>query len=380
MSDEKTLAPTDLCDYLKSSGWSAVEAALKDRLYVFGNDRFPRRQLVYPMDSTVPDYAQAVARVFDKLAEMTGQRPDALAAAAQALGDDVLRFRVFSAGDDASLPLEFAATLVQSIEKLLKAAACSVLRPSTYHPRLALAQANQFVGKARFQQTRPGSFVLAVACPVDAMDVQTELDMGTDGAPFVRRVTQALHRSLSTLASAIETDTLTALVSELKGEKAPPISANLCEALCALHDETLDNALDIAFDWSARHALPQDMAATQNPIRFQRDYFPRVARLQQQLRTPQLQREDLFVGTVEQLDGALDDDGRRSGDVILALLLAEEGETVKARVSLSADDYAKADRAHMHSGAYIRVHGRLHPGRQPRQLTDVSRFELLDGD
>jgi hypothetical protein len=38
-----------------------------------------------------------------------------------------------------------------------------------------------------------------------------------------------------------------------------------------------------------------------------------------------------------------------------------------------------ADRAHMTSGAYVRITGRLRPGRQPRQITDMARFELLPG-
>jgi hypothetical protein len=42
----------------------------KDRLYVFTNPRFDRRQLVFPMDTTAPDYAEAVMLVIEKLATM----------------------------------------------------------------------------------------------------------------------------------------------------------------------------------------------------------------------------------------------------------------------------------------------------------------------
>jgi hypothetical protein len=69
-------------------------------------------------------------------------------------------------------------------------------------------------------------------------------------------------------------------------------------------------------------------------------------------------------------------DGRRSGDIILSLLLPE-GVQVRARTNLSADDYAKADRAHMSDGTYVKVAGLLHPGRQPRQLSSLRSFDLI---
>ena len=58
------------------------------------------------------------------------------------------------------------------------------------------------------------------------------------------------------------------------------------------------------------------------------------------------------------------DDGRRSGDVILALLLPE-GESIKVKAVLDQTAYAKADQAHMTDGMYVQVSGKLHPGRQP---------------
>lgn len=375
MSGEKTVAPTDLRDYLKVQGWTVLEEALKDRLYVLENINFPRRQLVYPMDLSAPDYRESLDRVIEKLGEITGQRLEKLVSKVQALKDDVLSLRIFFDGNDSSLPLGFAATLVQNTEKLLKATACTVLRPRMHHPRLSLTEANQFVEKARFQQTENGSFVLKVACPVHSMEIQGSLGMNDSDAPFVRQVTLALQSSLFKLTSAIEADTLDALVSSLKSESAPLISSNLCEAISAMHDEMVDNSLDVGFDWSALHAVPQSVS--QRTIRIQRDYFSRIEEVRRELRTQEQHEEDSFIGTVERLDGVMDESGRRSGDVILALLLPDEGETIRSKVSLSADDYSKADAAHMSNGAYVRVTGRLRPGRQPRQLTDISSFELI---
>ena len=188
MSANPTVAPTDLRDYLKSCGWSVLDLALKDRLYVMESSRYPRRQLVFPMDLTAPDYRDALELVFEKFADLTGLRQEVMRGKIQALRDDVLRLRITSEDNDTALPLGFAATLVQNTEKLLKVAACTVLRPRMHHPRLTLAEASQLVEKARFQQTEVGSFVLKVACPVQALEVQASLDLDQGRSPFVRQV------------------------------------------------------------------------------------------------------------------------------------------------------------------------------------------------
>lgn len=374
MTTDFNIAPTDLRDFLKAQGWTLIEDALRDRLYVLSNGKFSRRQLVFPMDVSAPDYSDSVGGVIEKVAEMNGDPIESLVAKVQSLKDDVLRLRIFFDGNDSSLPLGFAATVVQSTEKLLRAAACTVLKPRTHHPRLSLNEAAQLVEKSRFGQTENGSFILRVACPLHAMEVQGALELDENHAPFVRQVTLSLQKAIEDLTTAIEADTLDRLVSDLKSAEKPLVSSNLCEALSGMHDEQVANSLDVGFDWSALRPVASQLG---RPIRIQRDYFSRIEEVRRELRAVERHQEDTFVGTVERLDGEMGDDGRRSGTVILSLLLPDEGETVRARTVLSADDYRKADQAHMTNGAYIQVAGRLLPGRQPRQLVNVSKFSLL---
>lgn len=369
------IAPTDLRDFLKAQGWSLVEKALADRLYVLENSRFARRQLVFPMDITAPDFGDAVSSVFSKVADLMSVPQERLISRVMSVRDDVLRLRVFFEGNDTALPLSFATTVVSSTEKLLKAGACTVLRPRAHHPRLTLSEASQFVEKARFGQTENGSFILRVACPVNSMEVQGSLGLETDQPPFVRQVTQTVQRALSQLTMAIEADTLDKFVDDLKTSDQPLVSSNLCEAIYSMHDDVVDNSLDIGFDWSLLYRPPADLAP--RPVRIQRDYFARIEEVRRELRALELNQSDTFIGTVERLEGEMGADERRSGVVVLSLLLPDEGESVRVRTVLSANDYATADMAHMRSGAYVRVTGCLRPGRQPRQMTDMTTFELL---
>lgn len=375
MSTDQIITPIDLRDFLKSQGWSVLEQALADRLFVFSSPDFPRRQLVFPMDLTAPDYAETVDLIAGKLCELMGISRNLLIARLFSVRDDVLRFRIFNGANDYDLPLSFASSFITNAEKLLKAAACTVLRPRPHHPRLSLSEANQLIEKSRFGQTERGSYVVRVSCPLHALEVQGSLEMDDSDAPFVRQVTLSLNQALHQLTSAIEADSIDSLVDSIRASASPLVSSNLCEALSGMHDDQMDNSLDLTFDWSVlRHLPPQTRT---QPIRIQRDYFARVEEIRRELRSVEREQQDTFIGTVERLDGEMGNDGRRSGAVVLAVLLAEEGESVRARTVLTPEQYAIADKAHMTNGAYVRVTGKLRPGRQPRQLTDITEFRIV---
>ena len=377
MNFDTLIAPTDLRDYAKAQGWVLLKEAAKDRLYVMTNPRFDRRQLVFPMDTTAPDFPEAVMLMVEKLATLEARTPQAVLKSLLEVGDDAIAFRVTSVRDDVrSLPLSFAGSMIAGAQQLLLASACTVLKPKAHHPRLSRTEAQQFLETARFRHTQPGSFVLNLSCPVQAIDVQAPLLPNEMEAPFVRRAILTLQQSLRELVSAIETDSLVKLVETIKNSDTPLISSNFCEALSRFEDESLKNSVDIGITWAASIPRPVD-EPTVSVVRVQHDYFSRIEEVRRELRSAEMHADDTFIGTVERLDGEMGTDGHRSGEVILSLLLSE-GEQVRARTNLNAEHYVKADQAHMTEGTYVKVAGRLHPGRQPRQLSDLRSFELIE--
>lgn len=102
----------------------------------------------------------------------------------------------------------------------------------------------------RFSLAEEGSFSLMVACPLHAMQGQGAVELDHSNEPLVRQVTLSLHGALSQLTSAIERNELDRLVDELKSSPTPLVSSNLCEAFSAMHEERVDNSLDVAIDWS----------------------------------------------------------------------------------------------------------------------------------
>ncbi|MCX6876014.1 MAG: hypothetical protein NTW21_19730 [Verrucomicrobia bacterium] len=305
MNLETLIAPTDLRDYAKAHGWTLIKEAAKDRLYVMSHPNFERRQLVFPMDTTAPDYAEAINLMVEKIAVMERRTPDAIIKSLLEVSDDSVAFRVTSPRpEERYLPLAFAGAMVAGAQQLLLASACTVLKPKAHHPRLSRTEAQQFLETARFRHTQPGSFVLNVSCPVQVMDVQAPLLPGELEAPFVRRAMLALQRALRELVSAIETDSLDGLIATLKASVTPLVSSNFCEALTRFEDESLKNSLDVGITWAASIPCPAGEPAC-SAVRVQHDYFSRIEEVRRELRSNERHTEDTFIGTVERLDGEM---------------------------------------------------------------------------
>ena len=83
MNDKALISPTDLLDYAKANGWMPLLEAQKDRLHVMTHPSFERQQLVFPMDTTAPDFAESIERAVAKLAD--AQRRVALASQSSGL-------------------------------------------------------------------------------------------------------------------------------------------------------------------------------------------------------------------------------------------------------------------------------------------------------
>ena len=254
--------------------------------------------------------------------------------------------------------------------KSLLAAAHSVLAPVTFHPRLSRREAKDFVEQCRLKQTEHGSFVVAIACPLDAVDSEGLLD-GVDS--FTRQTTNALMESLSRMESRIEADEEASLGTVENGEV--PVSANLCDAIAKLQPPTDRGFVEVSTSWAS--TKPNQKLSQREVVRFSEDHFNVIRDVGSRLRPSHKAEVASFAGQVETLNGDLNDAGRRYGEVVLDLLV--DDELVRTRVELNAVDYAKADAAHM-NGTPVIVAGELHRGRRTHRLSGVSKFDVVNTD
>lgn len=366
-----TLRPTDLRDFLKSQGWSLVPEALDDGLYVMNSPSDSGRQVLFPTDSAAIDYIDALQIALSKIMSVGNYDLDNLTRRIRTAKSDVLTLRVMTKDDRFSLPFESATRLFAGIEKLLRSATASVIHPRIFHPRLRFSETAQLLNQAQMEQTAPGSFVFNVSCDLFALDDARDLLTGSDDGSFVRKVFSNAYNSAQTIVRSIESDRVDDLIQQNKDTDSPLVSANICDALGNILDPD-NRTTELNVEWSG--LMPK---VPTRPIKLRSEFATGLARLASSLKETKSEKPEFYIGTVESLDGEIGEDGRREGNVILALLQSDEGETVRARAFLNADDYLKADKAHMTNGSFIKLSGVLTPGRQPRVLRDVTDFDLL---
>jgi hypothetical protein len=167
--------------------------------------------------------------------------------------DDVISIHEDTADSRAgSVSLNRATDMFAGIKKSLLATAHFEIKPLTHHPRLDKADAEQFIDRCRFGQTRRSSYVMTVACPLNAVieganPHQEELPFLP---PFTRRVTTRLMVATKLLTDAAEREDLNAVIG-IEDSNAM-ISANLCDALAQLAPTDPAGKLEFACSWAKK--------------------------------------------------------------------------------------------------------------------------------
>lgn len=366
------ILPTEVRNYAKVHGWEPVTAA-KGRIWVFRHSVQKLRQLVIPKDQDDDAYAEAIAEVLQRIADDEKRSPISVASDLLMPNSDIVRFRV--AGDDilaGNLSLEESASLIEGAKRAILSSACSVVNKTIHHPRMSRSEAGEMLKACKFGQTEYGSFVAKIACPLDAVETNAPLFDAT--MPFVRHATTLLLSACHKIIEGIENDTVQTLLE--KNSSNPIITSNLCDALLRMQAERKKGYLGIDITWASNpNILYPDIP---RKVVFKAEYFRTVDEIQKALR-PKKENEDAqtLLGTVETLNGDAGEDNRRSGEVILALLLEDE-EVIRARAVLGPDEYARAVAAHEKGRAYVMVKGVLQRGNRVGYLKTVESFHLVD--
>jgi len=344
---------------------------LAERLLVLNSPSTRYRQIIVPMDSDRADYDDAIRVAIETLSKDEARAFRALEATLMEAGFDTLRFGVSTArrAED-GLPLGYAVRAMEGAEKALRAAACSEVQRQAFHPKMKRTEAQKLVEAAQLRHTESGSFVLKVACPIDA--VLDEVS-SPSRPPFVRRALIGMSDAVRSLVNALEMDTLEALVDEAKKDGQSPVSSNLCEALVGFQDDELRSSMDFSVGWSCR--LPVPPLEHCSPVRIQWDYFSRIEQVRKALRPEQAPSEQTFVGTVDELKGGFGPAEPMEGEVVLTLLV--DGESVKAKANLSPEHHRLAHLAYASPKPAIQISGQLNPGNQPRRLSQIRDFKIV---
>ena len=335
MTYAERISPTDIRDYAKLHGWAPVPEAVQDRLFVLNYPSIDLMQIVVPMDADRPDFDAAVRIAIERLATVEAHPFQTIETSLMEAGADTLRFGVTTQRQlEDGLPLGYAVRAIKGVENVLRAAACSEVQPQPFHPKMKRTEAQKLVEASQLRHTELGSFVIKVACPIDAIATD-ESNTPEQKLPFVRRATIGLSEAILGLVGALEADTLGDFVTNARHSGASHLSSNLCDGLLAFQETNLRANLDFSVAWSARLVSPA--APLRRKTRIQWDYFPRIEQVRTALRPDIAPHRETFYGIVDELKGDVRPDGQREGEVTLDLLV--DGESIKAKANLTAGQH-----------------------------------------
>jgi hypothetical protein len=364
----KSLRYAAIRPYVESHGWR-MKQLFRDVVVVFDRATGGTDQLLIPTDPGFDDFSDQMRSVVRKLAAVEKRSPQEVLQDLLSLDVDTLRFTAIETGRElGTLPLEQGVSLLEGARRSLLAAACTVLAPErTYHPRMSMGRAGEFVRLCELGQTELGSFTITVRCPLTVPG--TAVENSGSNVPFARRTTETLMRSLTRLISAMDQGRMETVLENASG--AAPITANLCEAMLLMQPERDDGSVAVSVSWA--HSCPASIPGERVTLR--REHFPQIRTVSRQLRGGVGPRREKFLAQVDELRGEMGGDGRRSGEVRLTVY--QDDEPITARVNLNPAQYEIAIRAH-ESGRYVVALGLLDRGPRISTLTGLGEFEAVE--
>ena len=242
------IKPQQVRSYALAKGWQRVPD-VNGRIALSTIPRGKWDQLIVPMDESFDDYAKRLRDVVENLAAFESRPVVEVLNDLMAADADILRYRVASSATGrGSIPLMEGIRILEGAKRSILAAACSVLNPITYHPRMSRTEAQQLLNACHLGQTERGSYSVSVSCPLRAVEQDQALLPGNE--PFTRQAVAMLMRSLSRIVVAIEADMVPNVFRKVPEE--PVISANLCEAILQMQPQDENSQLDVKVSWALR--------------------------------------------------------------------------------------------------------------------------------
>lgn len=251
------------------------------------------------MDDEDPGYIDAMLDVIDRIAEIEDLPLEIALDNVLSSDSDVLRVRVAHRDSDGGqLPLAADVALREHARRALLSAACSVVKPAAFHPRLSRSEADQLLAACRAGQTEVGSYVVKILCPLHAVDEGLGI---LDPRPFTRRVTSHLMLATSGLVSSIEQSSVDAYIAE--HEQRPMVSANLCEAILGMQADRDAGQVELGATWGVDPRVPPPLPSeVPSRVVIKAEYLPEIERAARILRAiPAVAHDEELIGTVDPL-------------------------------------------------------------------------------
>jgi len=372
----------EIRDYALSLGWALVKEAIKDGLFVLNSPSGDYTQLIFPKEESSTSFEEMSSLSISRLASFYKKTTSEVLEDIREVNDDVVYLRYYSENKHVnSISFEEAIEAITATKQMILSSASTIVNPVLFHPKLNRTEPQDLIKKTKFRHTKEGSFILKVAIPFDhTSEFDSQISLFNDDErqhkPFSRQSFELIAISCQKIVEAIDSNTIKGLYEEQKASQSPLISYNFCDSISKMFDE--DRELPFELMFSCSKASLQTLAAPSIPQRvsFPFSYRGKIEELKDYLSPQNSLKNITLIGTVESLNGEVGTDGKRSGEVILSVLI--DHEAVKAKANLSTEFYAIAISAHEKGGEYVSIKADVIFQKRNARIENILEFKLAN--
>lgn len=347
---EDVPTPSSVSGYLRSSGWSPVDADdvwARWRLEVDGRELV----LTVPLRGHAPDYPRRFQELVDDLRRVEQRGAEPIVRDIRSSGSDVIRLRLRGASEYGRISVEQGARAFLRTRDLLLAAACAAIEKRPIYARRKPARAVEYLQRTKFGPTEGGSFVLTIESAVPPQLTASSEDPKDEPEPFERAVCLTLAEAASAARRIVDQVSVTSSHETVEAGVSRGVSSNLCEALAGLLDDAgASQSLELGFRWAAARPAPE----APRRVVFEPDAAPFLSEMGRTLREGSEIRDFELLGPIHKLSSGAPEQG---GEVVVVSTL-EPLPGRKVRVALAGSAYLHAARAHA-DGLWITCEGEL---------------------
>lgn len=364
------VTPVALRAYIDFEGWRKVEQYGAHSL-VYGRPENSKSEILVPFTTEIADYAPAVGQVIKLLARFEDRDELAVYSDVVQSDRDVIRFRAPEAEDDGSIAVDAGRDIVEQARNLLASAACSAFEPRRAYHLGKVQQAEDYMRRVRLGQTEHGSFVITLLAPIPpALTSQKQISLwpALDQEPYERQVTRVLSQALHAAHAAILASNRGDGLSAFSEGVGLGVSANLCEAVAAIVEQT--GRVDLSVTWARTRPTP----TPRDRISFSRSDAEILKEVGRQFRLKEPRIDERVMGYITQLRR---DQEQFDGRITLKALV--DGRVRSLMADLTMQDYQTALRAHA-LRAPITILGNLEREGQRWRLASPRELSIIQDE
>lgn len=352
---EASVTPDAVRQWLAAERWGLVQS--RDgiaELWSVPEDDTNRsvKNVLLPIATTYADYARRFKSLLDDLGRAYNLSLTDLVQEIASVSTDIFFVRLDQTTIDGTIPFKQATALLNSIQKMVRAAATSAANPEHSHTGRRPAAVNEFIeDDLRFGHTKRGSFIITVAARLDTSDADViepaaEADATSTARntvkPFSRQVMETLASGLVATKRHLADQTNVQDYEDYESARTDGMSFELVQSLLDVTDVEGLRSVDLSFQWAT--AGPPPPSEAQSEVVFDSGELPQLVEVRDRLKITEIPQEQTLTGRVTELSREELGAGQEERSILLEADV--NGGLKKVKVPLTAAEYEWAIFAH----------------------------------